>query len=307
MLGGCFAFTGYAIVHAFYMGTIPIRPADAAKSDPVSSFNFLLLGIAMFITGNGGSAGLFAAVNATAKSFPDKTRASATGTVLSGFGLSAFFFSAVGHLVSGGDAGGLLLLLTFGTGLPIFIASFIVQPVPPFNSDYRAVDGEDQDAGPESSLLMDREDTHESNTGPRVTSLDLARSRSPVPLPRGRLHLPHLDEEDGALQQPKTHTRSTSLASVSPLHLAYTPRDLAMSVDFWTLFTILAVLCGTGLMYINNAGTVALALARDGKVEYDVKVVSAWQAKQVGTVSVWNCAGRILGGVFCHEATSGLG
>lgn len=49
-------------------------------------------------------------------------------------------------------------------------------------------------------------------------------------------------------------------------------------------------------MYINNVGTVALALARDGQIEVDPKVIGAWQAKQVATISIWNCLGRVLGG-----------
>jgi len=81
------------------------------------------------------------------------------------------------------------------------------------------------------------------------------------------------------------------------MDIAYTPLQLLYMLDFQALFFILALLCGTGLMYINNVGTVALALAREGKMEYDVRAISSWQAKQVATVSIWNCAGRILGGI----------
>jgi hypothetical protein len=75
-----------------------------------------------------------------------------------------------------------------------------------------------------------------------------------------------------------------------------TPYELMFNTDFRCLFTVLAILCGCGLMYINNVGTVALALARNGKMEFDAKVVGAWQAKQVATISVWNCSGRVIGG-----------
>lgn len=50
-------------------------------------------------------------------------------------------------------------------------------------------------------------------------------------------------------------------------------------------------------MYINNVGTVALALAREGLLLYDKRAVSAWQAKQVATISLWNASGRIIGGM----------
>jgi hypothetical protein len=240
----------------------------------------------MFLTGCGGSAGLSSAVNAVAKSFPDKTRASATGTVLAGFGLSAFLFSTIGHALYGGDAGGLLLLLAFGTGLPMFIGSFIVRPVP-----IRESEGE---VGYERVGMEDDDGDFDVRQRSRTTSLDLVRSRSPIP--RGRQAQSHAHAHfptDLANPSPSKTIRS---ASLPPSMFAFTPYELISQTDFWILFVVLALLCGTGLMYINNAGTVALALARQGKAEYDKRKISAWQAKQVGTVSVWNCAGRILGG-----------
>ena len=260
----------------------------------------------MFMTGAGGSAGLSASVNAAAKSFPDKTRASATGTVLAGFGLSAFAFSTVGHLIFKGDAGGLLLLLAIGTGLPMFVGSFVVRPVPPT----READGYEPVASVPDIIVDDEEayprDSIDSYRGARSTSLELARSRSPAT--RGRPAHPHAiipAELPSSATLPKT-IRNSSLASLGPLAPTYTPLQLLSSTDCHILFVILALLCGTGLMYINNVGTVALALARNGSPLYDQRAVSAWQAKQVATVSVWNAAGRILGGQYCSSSRISL-
>ena len=207
-------------------------------------------------------------MNAAAKSFSDQTRATASGLVLAGFGLSAFAFSTLGHVIFGGDAGGLLMLLSFGTGIPLFIGSFVVRSVPPTSSKHDYAGYEPVAAGQDEEYTSSR------------SSLELSRSRSPR---SPRSQLPRLSQDVGKRGQPP------------PGH-SYAPLELLVSLDFWILGVILALLCGTGLMYINNVGAVALALTRQGSIDYDQRAVSSWQAKQVATVSIWNCSGRILGG-----------
>lgn len=304
MIGSLLTFSGYILVRAFYTLLFPIRPDP---SSPPSTSRLVLLAICMFMTGAGGSAGLSASVNAAAKSFPDKTRASATGTVLAGFGLSAFAFSTVGHLLFKEDAGGFLLLLAIGTGLPMFVGSFVVREVPltreaaegyqPVVDIPEILIDEDEEEG---SYHRNSIDAY-SSPHPRSTSLELTRSRSP--LPRGRTLVSSSSKTD----------RNLSLTSLTPSVVSFTPFQLLSSTDGHLLFVILALLCGTGLMYINNVGTVALALARNGSLVYEKRAVSAWQAKQVATVSVWNSAGRILGGEcsrpirgFFADRTKGL-
>lgn len=303
LIGGCLTLTGYSLVRAFYEHVIPLR---SSPSDDVSTFRLLLLAFCMFITGMGGSAGLTGSVNAAAKSFPDKTRASATGTVLAGFGLSAFLFSTIGHVMYKGDAGGLLLLLAIGTGLPMIVGSFIVRPVPP--QKWSEEQGYDRIPSGPDIVVDDNDNDNDNGLGGAVlaerrsTSLELIRSRSPTA--PSRHHRPSFESASIAPFEPRLPSLvagggskpASASVELSPSELAYSPLDLLRSTDFHILFAILALLCGTGLMYINNAGTVALALAREGQWKYDVKVISAWQAKQVATVSVWNCAGRILGG-----------
>jgi hypothetical protein len=283
--------TGYALVEAFYEHVFTLRPTP---SDPASHVRILLLACCMFLTGAGGSAGLSSSVNATAKSFPDQTRASATGTVLAGFGLSAFLFSTVGHIMYKGDAGGLLFLLSIGTGLPMIVGSFIIRPVPPSS---KVAEYDPVPSGPGIIIEVDPRSSIESYhpSHSRSNSLELIRSRSPFSSARHRLS----SEAASVPTFQPTHVRHSSCASsIPPSAISYSPLDLLRIPDFYILFVILALLCGTGLMYINNAGTVALALARQGQFEYDKTMVSAWQAQQVATVSVWNCAGRILGGEF---------
>ncbi|WVQ97537.1 hypothetical protein IAU59_004651 [Kwoniella sp. CBS 9459] len=345
LLGGLCCLIGYSTVHAFYVGTFSLR-APSASYDPSNpdsdtdtdtsptQFRLFFLLFAMFLTGCGGASGLTSGVNATAKSFPDATRASATGTVLAGFGLSAFLFSSLGQVFFRGDAGGLLALLAGGTGIPMLIGAIYISPVPPGDQEeqrrniatYERIQNHDDNEGEgegygdshghghvsQVEILIQEAGEYEIDDGDgvmsRSNSLELTRSRSP--LPRGRHH-PHRHEGVHAhfpdtlpassphrhQASKPSHARSSSLASLPPTLIAHTPFDLFRSLDFWILFVVLALLCGVGLMYINNAGTVALALGRQGQRVYDKQRVTGWQAKQVGLVSIWNCAGRIIGGV----------
>lgn len=59
-----------------------------------------------------------------------KQRATTTGLVLSGFGLSAFLFSTIAHIFYPGDTSEFLLLLAIGTSLPMVWGFFFVRPIP---------------------------------------------------------------------------------------------------------------------------------------------------------------------------------
>ncbi|WWC87403.1 uncharacterized protein L201_002292 [Kwoniella dendrophila CBS 6074] len=380
LIGGLCCLIGYSILYQFFIGSISIRSTDSSSdihSDP-SKIRLFLLEFSMFLTGCGGSSGISASVNATAKSFSDKTRASATGTVLAGFGLSAFLFSTLGHSLFKGNPEGLLLLLSFGTGLPMLLGSLIIKPIPPPKStdsltsiSYQQLNNNDDNDDNDDMMieegginrptvivnhpaeefeyqsnynfitnrhdLVDEDDRLE-DTGPlsRTSSLELTRSRSPGSRNRyinhGHSHsLPHshlstemhshahfsdnddiiqptIEESSNPILSSSSsskpfhhpgygHKRTTSILSISPSSLTSTPLDLIKSLDFWILFLTLALLCGTGLMYINNAGTVTLALGRQGLKQYDKHKISSYQSKQVGLVSIWNCLGRIIGGV----------
>jgi hypothetical protein len=66
-----------------------------------------------------------------------------TGIVVSGFGLSAFIFSAIARLGLANDTSSFLSLLAYGTALPMVIGYFFVRPIPlpPTNSDHEIGNG----------------------------------------------------------------------------------------------------------------------------------------------------------------------
>ncbi len=59
---------------------------------------------------------------------------------------------------------------------------------------------------------------------------------------------------------------------------------------------------GTGLCWINNVGSVTLALLSEGNPEYDLVEVAKYQAVQVSVISIWNCLGRVSMGGWCRQS-----
>ena len=52
------------------------------------------------------------------------------GTVVSGFGLSAFVFSTIAHTIFPGNTSDFLLTLALGTAFPMVLGWFLVRPCP---------------------------------------------------------------------------------------------------------------------------------------------------------------------------------
>lgn len=233
LIGATLNFVGYTGVRLFYLGVLPIRVSEEAEASKPLIF---LLSLCMFLTGSAGSAGLSSGMNAVAKSFPDRTRASATGAVLAGFGLSAFVFSTLGHLVYRGEAAGLLLLLSIGTAVPMLVGSFVIRPHPPEHEDSDdESDGEDENAlARQVSLGVD----------PGANEIAHCHER--------RSH--EMENDNNPLLTPRRRKRRDSLASLPPTEIHIHHAELFMSTDFHLLFTILALLCGVGLEWINNVG-----------------------------------------------------
>lgn len=57
-------------------------------------------------------------------------RAIPVGLVMSGFGLSAFFFSSISHILFPGNTSDFLLVLGLGTAIPMIFGFFLVRRIP---------------------------------------------------------------------------------------------------------------------------------------------------------------------------------
>ncbi|KIJ05559.1 hypothetical protein PAXINDRAFT_93298, partial [Paxillus involutus ATCC 200175] len=217
-----------------YSGIKKMYDDGIGDASTVSALHFAVLVLCGFMTGLAGNAGLAAAANTTAKSFPDSSRATTTGLVFSGFGLSAFWFSTIAHVFFPGDTSAFLLVLALGTAIPMLIGLFTIRPIPlPLPS---------------------------SGTRQDTTIEGLSRGRG---------------------EEPNIHGK-----------------QLWLTPDFYLIVTIMAICSGTGIMYINNVGSISQALYAKANPIYDDLEASKWQAAQVSTVSIGNFAGRILIGLI---------
>ncbi|KAF7368354.1 NmrA domain-containing protein [Mycena venus] len=297
-LGFAFAFLlfGYTGIRHFY-------DVGVEGDSSLSSLSLSLLIACSFMTGAGGEAAFTGAVNSTAKSFPDKARATTTGIVVSGVGLSGFFFSTLAHILFPGNTSSFLLLLSLGTALTIIIGFFLVRPIP-----LSASEGSDHTvlttvaAEAEATIFDHGNDSH-------TPLLNEAAASSPteeyyVPDARGIELGPPRSSSAGRGRR-TSHSRSKQQDVFDGPNIY--GRALWINSDFWLLFVILSLLSGTGLMYINNVGSMSQALFAKGNLAYDEVEASRWQVTQVSTISIMNFAGRIIIGLISDNIKNRFG
>ncbi|EJD34184.1 MFS general substrate transporter [Auricularia subglabra TFB-10046 SS5] len=335
---------GYFGIRAFYDGVF-----DFLSPDGISWFAMALLVLFAICSGLGGNAGLTAAVNATAKSFPDTLRATTTGLVLSGFGLSAFLFSAIAHTAFPGDTSSFLLLLALGTSLPMLVGIFFVRPVPLVLPASHPEDGALDEVN--ERLLADRDREHDAFAsivgGGVFENVDAEESATPL-LASEVSSINEPDSDGSALMVDSSSSSSSGTATpkaneaerdnrengrdTSMSHLQFPDfqrspsrrrsrtlskmrahghgehgdvygKALFRKTEFWIIFVIISLLSGTGLMWLNNVGSVAQALYAHANpttfpTDEGIEATSKLQAKNVSFTSLGNCVGRILIGVL---------
>ncbi|KAF9263186.1 MFS general substrate transporter [Marasmius fiardii PR-910] len=273
LVAGTLLLLGYSGIRFIYLAGLP----EGANS--LSNFKLVTLVFCSFMIGVAASFGNVAAVNTTAKTFPDRVRGTTTGMVISGFGLSALIFSTLAHHVTAGDPASLLLLLGVGTSSLMVLGYFFARPIPILSTeDDNATDRQ----RPESEFR--RADDVEENA-------HYPDSRTPL--------LSHDSHERRRSSKSSSRPYTTSPIEVEGNLF----RRLFVSSDFWLLFCILALLSGTGLMYINNVGSISQVLyVHEGKnstvSDQDQLEITKWQAAQVSTISFMNFSGRLSIGLL---------
>jgi len=109
-------------------------------------------------------------------------------------------------------------------------------------------------------------------------------------------------EEGDALHKPARPGRDTSrtrLVSHNPgTNVDLHGKAMFKGVDFWLLFIPMFLLSGTGLMYINNVGSMVQALLAHDNPEYDPAEGLKDQAIQVSNISLFNFLGRLAIGII---------
>ncbi|BGP31464.1 hypothetical protein JCM10296v2_003228 [Rhodotorula toruloides] len=281
---------GYFIIRAFYL-------SGTAEGGLFERFGLPGLVAAEVLTGMGSTAGLSSAGNSVAKSFR-KRRAAALSVVLSGFGLSAFFYSTLSSLFlhprhrsscshpsaslsdilalrkrapEGDLTSDFLLLLSLGSLVSMVVGLAFVRPV--------LREAEEVKDGP--AAVVDQEEEDEVDAESIAAEIDTQRPGS-SPLARPST------ERTPLLRSQSSKSTSSVVPDRNITGLA-----LLRELDFYLIFFFNGLCAGVGLCYINNLGTVVRALSSSSPSDPNPALL---QSRLVSLLSIFNCLGRLLSG-----------
>ncbi|KAI9843650.1 MAG: hypothetical protein M1838_002525 [Thelocarpon superellum] len=302
------------MIGAFALG-IGYYPIHKAYENGPGSANLFLLCFYSLLTGVGSCAAFSASLKTSALNWPHH-RGSATAFPLAAFGLSAFFFAEVGAVAFPEDTSEFLFLLAIGTFAMVFVSFFFLRVVhdPP---SYASLAPQRRTRSNSSRLRSTK-----PVNGRRLTLRSSPeRSRTSIDSTRQHRHAADLGAKDSSvfldLHEPSDHEgdETSSLVSRSSSsgpgdvyvkssitdkrlrHVDVRGFQLIRVLEFWQLFSNLALLSGIGLMTINNIGNDAQALWShyDDSVTQDF--IQKRQLMHVSILSLASFAGRLLSGV----------
>ncbi|KAI0030402.1 major facilitator superfamily domain-containing protein [Vararia minispora EC-137] len=312
-----------------YLGIRSLFDRGLDDGEHLSRAHLALLVFCSYLTGVGSNSGMTSATNSTAKTFSDSARAVVVGIVMSGFGFSAFFFSTLSHILFPGNTSDFLLVLALGTALPMVLGFFFVRPLPlppsisvtsterGAGASYRRVSFDAAPAALRASsqtrLLSSPvpSSVHDEDDEPTMDAVYTEFSHPP-PSRGSSVVRPLAESVQLSLAAETLPHRSRSRAR-HEVYFEKAPEGrgvdvhgfaLTRSVDFWIACSLNVLFSGTGIMYINNVGSIAQALFSQGNPAYDPVAAATWQAAQVSAISLMNFAGRILVGIAADVAKS---
>lgn len=189
-------------------------------------------------------------------------RATTTGIVLSGFGLSAFFFSTIAHIFYAGNTSSFLFLLALGTSCPMLVGFFLVRPIPlpptlAARSVERPVDPQvvatfDHDSQTRLLDHDDLEETYEGDSSSRYSierdAVELSPSRGISPEVRRRI---------------RSQSRGSVVHDEDGLPNIYGWK-LWRNADFWLLFSILSMRKPNFRVFIQDSLTLSKLVSGTG-------------------------------------------
>ncbi|KAF2154431.1 MFS general substrate transporter [Myriangium duriaei CBS 260.36] len=255
------------------------------KGPGQSSFFFLCL--ASLLTGIGSCSCFSGAIKVCATNWP-RHRGTATALPLSAFGLSAFAYTTISGLAFPHDAGHLLLFLAIGTATTITTGMLFLRILPQ-TPVYKHVSQRDRPA----SLGRDSNELHRTN------SRQGKHSRKPSVLEDPGVHRSDSFETSSLLSSPVDHSDEPTDVDKDPrLHKPdITGWALLRSGAFWKLWVLLGLLCGVGLMTINNIGNDAKTLWHHWDDSASKAFISRRQLMHVGILSICSFVGRLCSGI----------
>lgn len=178
---------------------------------------------------------------------------------MAGFGLSAFFFSSISHILFPGNTSDFLLVLSLGTAIPMILGFFFVRPIPLTSHGMTSVEGGSSNGYQPLA----------ASAGPDEFPHRMHRSSSSVPLlfhtegveyeetretilqrtPQRHASNPHIPVLDSVELSPSTSFHSRTLSGTISLPAREPPTEkvvegrgvdlsrwtLCTSIDFWIM------------------------------------------------------------------------
>nr|POE94543.1 putative membrane protein [Quercus suber] len=261
-------------VIALACGYFPLRSAYVYGT-PEDRWGIGWLCLFGLLTGMGSCTAFSAALKVSATNWP-RHRGTATAFPLSAFGLSAFFYTAVAGLAFPHDIAGYLLLLACGTTVMVTAGMFFLQIVrPEARMKYEALPTDERIPGARRDSNKYSRHGGQDSDG-EEESIDEAST-----LVATGSSTPAVTATD---QDPDAGPNITGIALLS------TPK-------FWQLFIMLALLCGVGLMTINNIGNNARALWHHFDDTASHEFIQKRQLIHVSILSLASFFGRLASGI----------
>lgn len=270
-----------ALISAAVLVPIGYAGLSASYNRDWSLHSTTILFFLNLLTGLGNSGGFTAAMNAQAKSWGGSRRGTATALVLSGFGLSAFFYSTLSHFLFPGNTGDYLLLLAFGSMASMLIGLGLIKIIPPIEHlDHDRERGETAANNNQASLRYLRRRTS-SDIGARATiwqqpealSAEVTDDEEPndhtgaedshaaSTTAVGAQEGDEVDPESQGLLSGRDGSKSRGgRAEIDPHQIDISGRRLFKQVDFYLIFFVMTLVSGAGLLLINNVGTITKTL-----------------------------------------------
>ncbi|KAI9693234.1 MAG: hypothetical protein M1822_005230 [Bathelium mastoideum] len=261
-------------------GYFPLRQAyiNGPGSIPVG-----LMCVLAFLTGMGSCSAFTAAIKTAGVNWPSH-RGTATAFPLSGFGLSAFFFTTLSDLAFPDDTGGYLLMLAIGTTVLVLVSLPFMRILP--TSPYTAVSPDDEGDRRDSNQL------HRPKSAPRIYTDQEVQSGRRDDDEMSSLLSSSSGPGDIAARQDLSKKQN-----LSSHHADITGLALFSQFKFWQLFLMMALLAGVGLMTINNIGNDARALWSHWDDSVSHNFIQERQLMHVSILSVASFSGRLLSGI----------
>lgn len=261
---------GYFGLHAGY------QQGAGSMSVPLLCFFSLCTGIASCTA-------FSASLKVSATNWP-RHRGTATAFPLSAFGLSAFFYTTLSAAIFPDDTAGYLLLLAVVATSMVFVGMLFLRMIPPA-SPYEALPSDERPG------LARKDSNRLRRTSAHSRESSKGSARDEIGTPGETASLVSNESGPGDLEEGKPYsTHHHQKPEITGFALLKTP-------TFWKLFLMLGILCGVGLMTINNIGNNARSLWHHYDDSASHAFIQKRQVMHVGIISIFSFVGRLSSGI----------